>query len=354
MTTQQVVALIIICAFVIGLFAYAYWFGRQEGRARGQIDSDRAHQATLEALQASLDFLRDDHQHLAAHAKTLREENDQLKQHHTSGLLFDSAPRAGHSVPTTVSLQISASEGSGHEVAQAIRDAIPASLREVSSIDAQKTKSLCCEAAGIIHPLSSPAEALIPHDKLREAAPADATLIAKNRPHAQPAEGYTHPSAVSCIVAAMDATLAEQAGTYASSEQMAQAIEAALQQAGLLSPTDESWQVIRARLDESLISREAEQRKHHHTVAALKREITVLEGAIAPYMNMPASRAEYDLLMEASKTLRLAEQTMKALRSDQPAKRAAQQAKSLEAVAKRIQAQLRSTPTTAAHTEAAA
>ncbi|MGN8248090.1 hypothetical protein [Pseudomonas sp. SMV7] len=306
MTTQQVVALFVICAFIIGLFAYAYFLGKKAGRAR-----------------------------------------------HPTGLLFDSPPCAGHSRPTSVSLQISASEGSGHDVAQAIRDAIPASLREVSSIDAQKTKSLCCEAAGIIPPLSSPAEALIPHHKLREAAPVDATLIAKNRPHAQPAKGYTHPSAASCIVAAMDATFAEQAGTYASSEQMAQAIETALQQAGFLSRTDESWQVVRARLDESLIDREAEQRKHHHTVAALKREITALEGAIAPYINMPSSRAEYDLLMEAAKTLRLAEQTMKALKS-QVANQAAEQAAGLQAIAKRVHAQLRSTPRSVTQAEDAA
>lgn len=254
MTTQQVVALFIICLFAIGLFAYAYWFGRQEGRIRGQLDSDRKHKATIDKLEASLQFLRDDHKHLAAHAKTLREENVRLEQHHNSGLLFDSPACAGHSRPITLaSLQITIPEGSEHAAAQAISDAIPASLRKAPSIDAQKTKSLCCEAAGIIQPPSCPAEALIPHDKLREAAPVDGTLIAKNRPHAQPAEGYTPPSAVNCIVAAMDATLAGQTGTYATSEQMAQAIEAALQQAGLLIPTNKSYQVLRNRLVELLV-----------------------------------------------------------------------------------------------------
>ncbi|SDC63118.1 hypothetical protein SAMN05216185_103442 [Pseudomonas guariconensis] len=306
MTTQQVVALFVICLFIIGLFAYAYFLGKKAGRAN-----------------------------------------------HPTGLLFDSPPRAGHSRPTSVSLQISASEGSGHDMTQAIRDAIPASLREVSSIDAQKTKSLCCEAAGIIHPLSSPAEALIPHDKLREAAPVDATLIAKNRPHAQPAEGYTHPSAVSCIVAAMDATLTDQAGTYATSEQMAQAIEAALQQAGFLSPTDDSWQVVRARLDESLVDREAEQRKHHHTVANLKRTITELEERIMSYTGLAVTKSDYALLMETSRTLRVAEQTMKALKS-QVANQAAEQAAGVQAIAKRVHAQLRSTATTTARTEVAA
>ncbi|MCO7516446.1 hypothetical protein NJF44_15555 [Pseudomonas guariconensis] len=305
MTTQQVAALFVICLFIIGLFAYAYFLGRKAGRA-----------------------------------------------HYQTGLLFDSPPCAGHSRPTSVSLQISASEGSGQDVAQAIRDAIPASLRDDPSIDAQKTKSLCCEAAGIIHPLSSPAEVLIPHDKLREAAPVDATLIAKNRPHAQPAEGYTHPSAVSCIVAAMDTTLAEQAGTYATTEQMAQAIEAALQQAGFLISTDH-YLALRSRLDELLVYREAEQRKHHQSVANLKRTITELEERIMSYTGLAVTKYDYALLMETSRTLRVAEQTMKALKSE-VANKAAEQAAGLQAIAKRVHAQLRSTPATAAHTEEAA
>ncbi|MCE0904688.1 hypothetical protein LU676_18270 [Pseudomonas alloputida] len=302
MTTQQVVALFVICAFIIGLFAYAYFLGRKASRAN-----------------------------------------------HTSGLLFDSAPCTGQSRPGALaSPQIWTSEGSEQVLVREPTDPTLASLRETSSIDAQKTKSLCCEAAGIIHPLSSPAEALTPHDKLREAPPAAATLIAIDRSHAQPAGGYTHPSAVSCIVAAMDATLAEQAGTYATSEQMAQAIEAALQQAGFLSPTDEAWQVVRARLDESLINREAEQRKHHHSVANLKRTIAELQER-----SLAVTKSDYALLMESSRTLRVAEQTMKALKS-QVANQAAEQAAGLQAIAKRVHAQLRSTPATLAHTEEAA
>lgn len=307
MTTQQVVALFVICAFIIGLFAYAYFLGRKASRAN-----------------------------------------------HTSGLLFDSATCKGQSRPGALaSPQIWTSEGSDQVFVREPTDPTLASLRETSSIDAQKTKSLCCEAAGIIHPLSSPAEALTPHDKLRGAARTDATLIAKVRPHAQPAEGYTHPSAVSCIVAAMGATLAEQAGTYATSEQMAQAIETALQQAGFLSPTDEAWQVVRARLDESLITREAEHRKHHHSVANLKRTIAELEERIMSYTGLAVTKSDYALLMESSRTLRVAEQTMKALKS-QVAAQAAEQAAGLQAIAKRVHAQLLSTPATGAHTEKAA
>lgn len=59
-----------------------------------------------------------------------------------------------------------------------------------TSLDAQETNSLCCVAAGITAPYST-TEALIPHEKLREAASLNATLIAQNRPLAQPVVGYS-------------------------------------------------------------------------------------------------------------------------------------------------------------------
>lgn len=265
MTTQQVIALIVISAFIVGLYAYAYFLGRKAGRA-----------------------------------------------HHQRGLFFDLL--LGSNSGTTIMgiPQGSNPEGSGHAITQDFIEATPASLREVRVVDAQKTKSFCCEAAGIIPPISSPAEALIPHYKLREAAPADATLIAKNRPHAQPAMGYTHPSAASCIGAAMDAILAEQNGTYATSGQMAQAIEAALKQAGFMMPADQSYQ------------------------------------------SMPVTRSDYDLLMNAAETLRLAEKTWKALPGTEPGrKRAMQQQQDILALAIRVHVQLRRTSASVDSVEAA-
>ncbi|OUM34774.1 hypothetical protein B8W72_09940 [Pseudomonas putida] len=256
MTTQQVIALIVISAFIVGLYAYAYFLGRKAGRA-----------------------------------------------HHQRGLFFDllSDDNSGTTI-MGIPPQGSTSEGSGYAITQDVAEITHASLREVRVVDAQKTKSLCREAAGIIPPISSPAEALILQDKLREAPPADATLIAKNRPHAQPAVGYTHPSAASCIEAALDATLAEQNGTYATCGQMAQAIEAALQQAGFLSPDDQSYQ------------------------------------------GMPVTRSDYDLLMTAAETLRLAERTWKALPGIEPGcKRATQQQQDIQALALRVHFELRRT-----------
>ena len=68
--------------------------------------------------------------------------------------------------------------------------ALPALLRGDSGVNTLETNSLCCTAAGIIAPLSATAEALIPHEKLRGAALAHATLNAQERPLAQPAVGY--------------------------------------------------------------------------------------------------------------------------------------------------------------------
>ncbi|WP_340051148.1 helix-turn-helix domain-containing protein [Pseudomonas proteolytica] len=69
--------------------------------------------------------------------------------------------------------------------------ALPALLRTADGVDTLVTNSLCCAAAGIIAPSRATAEALIPHEKLRGAALADATLNAQDRPLAQPVVGYT-------------------------------------------------------------------------------------------------------------------------------------------------------------------
>ncbi|MGP6462827.1 hypothetical protein [Pseudomonas parakoreensis] len=85
------------------------------------------------------------------------------------------------------------SEESGMQKDQHNTQSTTALLRKETSVDTLETNSLCCAAAGIITPSSSTTEALIPHQKLREAATPNATLIAQNRPPAQLAVGYTHP-----------------------------------------------------------------------------------------------------------------------------------------------------------------
>lgn len=86
-----------------------------------------------------------------------------------------------------------ASEESGMQKDQHNTQSTTALLRKETSVDTPETNSFCCAAAGIISRSSSTTEALIPHQKLREAATPNATLIAQNRPPAQLAVGYTHP-----------------------------------------------------------------------------------------------------------------------------------------------------------------
>jgi len=89
------------------------------------------------------------------------------------------------------------SEESGMQMDQHDTQTTTALLRKETRVDTLETNSLCCAAAGIIAPSSSSTEALIPHEKLREAATPNATLNAQNRPPAQLAEGYEHPACVS-------------------------------------------------------------------------------------------------------------------------------------------------------------
>ncbi|NMN78441.1 hypothetical protein AF70_00040190 [Pseudomonas sp. KD5] len=84
-------------------------------------------------------------------------------------------------------------EESGMKTNRHTTQASTALLRHANGVDTQKTKSLCCAAAGITASISATAEALIPHEKLREAATPDATLIAQNCPPAQPVMGYNPP-----------------------------------------------------------------------------------------------------------------------------------------------------------------
>lgn len=89
------------------------------------------------------------------------------------------------------------SEESGMQMDQHDTQTTTALLRKETSVDTLETNSLCCAAAGIIAPSSSSTGALIPHEKLREAATPNATLNAQNRPPAQLAEGYKHPPCAS-------------------------------------------------------------------------------------------------------------------------------------------------------------
>lgn len=106
-------------------------------------------------------------------------------------------------------------------------------------------------------------------------------------------------------------------------------------------------------LDDSRIQSEADQRKHHLAVVALKASINELEARIMSYTGLAVTKADYDKLVSASSTMRLAQRTFKALKTEAEAARAGAHADVIDDLAKRIHAQLGSTPS-AATAEAAA
>lgn len=110
----------------------------------------------------------------------LVEENDQAQVLHVVG----TKPEASDESTCN-----QGSEESGSDRLQTDHQTQAALLRNSSWSTTQKTNSLCCIAAGITALHSSTTEAPVPHEKLREAATHDATLIAQNRPPAQPVVG---------------------------------------------------------------------------------------------------------------------------------------------------------------------
>lgn len=89
-------------------------------------------------------------------------------------------------------------------------------------------------------------------------------------------------------------------------------------------------------------------------LAALKATISELEARIMAYTGLAVTKADYDELVSASSTMRLAQRTFKALKTEAEATRAGAQADVIDELAKRIHAQLRSTPASATTTGAAA
>ncbi|WP_313364358.1 hypothetical protein [Pseudomonas sp.] len=106
---------------------------------------------------------------------------------------------------------------------------------------------------------------------------------------------------------------------------------------------------LRDDLDEARINTEADQRKHHMAVAALKRTINELEERIMSYTGLAVTKFDYDLLINASETLALAKKTWKAAQGTEPwCTRAMQQHQDIQALAMRIHSQLRTTPASTA------
>ena len=83
---------------------------------------------------------------------------------------------------------------------------------------------------------------------------------------------------------------------------------------------------LQSELDDARIQSEASQRKHHTNVAALKFSISELEARIMSYTGLAVTKADYEKLVSASSTMRLAQRTFKALKTEAEAARAGAQA----------------------------
>lgn len=90
------------------------------------------------------------------------------------------------------------------------------------------------------------------------------------------------------------------------------------------------------------------------SIAALKSHIADLEARIMSYTGLPVTKADHDQLLAAAETMRLAQRTLAALKSEPHATQAGRQAEAIDDLAKRIRVQLRTTPASAANVGAAA
>ncbi len=107
-------------------------------------------------------------------------------------------------------------------------------------------------------------------------------------------------------------------------------------------------------LSDARAQNDADLRKHHKAVAVLQETIGELQSRIMSYTGVAVTKTDHDNLVSALSTMRLAQRTFKALKTETEAARAAAQADVLDDLAKRIHAQLRITPASAANAGAAA
>lgn len=92
---------------------------------------------------------------------------------------------------------------------------------------------------------------------------------------------------------------------------------------------------------------DTERAEAKRVAAAYQQTIAELEARIMSYTALAVTRADYELLIGTTETLRLTERTLKALKAQQQATAAAARAEGIDGLAKRIHAQLRDTPASA-------
>ncbi len=107
-------------------------------------------------------------------------------------------------------------------------------------------------------------------------------------------------------------------------------------------------QSLRDNLAEAAFQAEADQRKHHISVANLKGTISELEARIMSYTGLAVTKLDYEQLNKAAETLQLAQRTWETAKGTEPwCVRAHNERLSIQALARRIHEQLRTTPASA-------
>lgn len=91
-----------------------------------------------------------------------------------------------------------------------------------------------------------------------------------------------------------------------------------------------------------------------NSITALRVMIADQKDRLLGHAGLIVTKSDHTQLVTASATMRLAQRTFQALKSQPEADRAAAQADSIDELAKRIHAQLRSTPDSTVNGEAAA
>ncbi|MDH0133506.1 hypothetical protein N7381_09635 [Pseudomonas asiatica] len=111
---------------------------------------------------------------------------------------------------------------------------------------------------------------------------------------------------------------------------------------------------LRAELQRTQQTCELQLAARQAKIIALQASMSELGVRIMANTGLEVTKADYDKLVSASSTMRLAQRTFKALRTEAEATRAGAQADVIDELAKRIHAQLRSAPANAANAGAAA
>ncbi|WP_432777604.1 hypothetical protein O4O02_23585 [Pseudomonas fortuita] len=121
-----------------------------------------------------------------------------------------------------------------------------------------------------------------------------------------------------------------------------------------LKEAEQALDRLRVELQRTEQTRDVQLAARQSNIDALKGCISELEARIMSYTGMPVTKTDYEKLVSASSTMRLAQRTFKALKTEAEAARAGTQVDVIDELARRIHSQLRNTPASVANAGSAA